>query len=105
MTATSNKLLNLTLGQLVLINSVVTVVYMTINSFVCQDGLTGGECVKHLDNQVFKFQIVVNLLFTGYYLLKQDKGKWRILILNLLFVIIIYMITATLHSISKSGLF
>lgn len=90
---------------MVLANSFVIIVFMTINSFVCEDGLSGGECVKHLDNRVFLFQIVTNLLFTTYYLLKIDKGKWSILLLNILLTTIIYVVVATLHSISKAGLF
>jgi hypothetical protein len=105
MTATADKLLKLTLGQMVLINSVVIIVFITINSFVCPDGLSGGECVKHLDNRVFLFQMIANLLFTGYYLLKIDKSKWGILTLNLFLTTIIYIAAATLHSISKAGLF
>ena len=105
MTAPKNKLLMLTLGQMVLVNAVVVIVFMTINSFVCPDGLSGGECVKHLDNKFFLFQMVANLLFAGYYLLKVDRNKWGVLSLNLFLTTIIYIIAATLHSISKAGLF
>ena len=61
-----NKLINLTLGQMVLINSVVIIVFMTVNSFVCPDGLIGGDCIKQLDNRVFVFQMLANFLFAGY---------------------------------------
>ena len=105
MTATTNKLSKLTLGQMVFTNSIVIIVFMTINSFVCEDGLSGGECVKHLDNQVFLFQLVTNLLFAVYYLLKIDKSKSSVLLLNLVLTTIIYVVAATLHSISKAGLF
>lgn len=101
----ANKLSKLTWGQMVLVNSVMIIVFMTVNSFVCQDGLSGGECVKHLDNRVFLFQMTANLLFTGYYLFKIDKSKWGILSLNLFLTAIIYIVAATLHSISKAGLF
>jgi hypothetical protein len=105
MTATTNKLTRLTLGQMVFINSIVIIVFMTINSYVCSDGLVGGDCVKHLDNRFFLFQMTANLFFAGYYLLKIDKGKWGILTFNLLLTTIIYIIAATLHSILKAGLF
>lgn len=105
MTATTNKFSRLTLGQMVFANSIVIIVFMTINSFVCSDGLVGGECVKHLDNQVFPFQIVSNLLFAVYYLLQIDRSKWGVLLLNLLLTTIVYVVAATLHSISKAGLF
>ncbi len=78
---------------------------MTINSFVCSDGLGGGDCVKHLDNRAFLFQIIANLFFAGYYLLKINNGKWGILSLNFLLIIVGYIISATLHSILKAGLF
>ena len=104
MAVKENKLLKLTLGQMVLINSVVILVFMIVNSFVCPDGLSGGECVKQLDNRLFLLQMITNFLFAGY-LLKIDKGKWGILTLNLFLTTIIYIIAATLHSISKAGLF
>jgi len=105
MTARENKLLKLTLGQMVLINSVVIIVFMTVNSFVCPDGLSGGECVKQLDNSLFVFQMIANFLFAGYYLHKIDKGKWVILLINIFLTTIIYIVAGTLHSISKAGLF
>lgn len=90
---------------MVLVNSGVMIVYMVINSSVCEDGMSGGECVKHLDNQIFLFQMVVNLLFSGYCLVKVDRSKWGILLLNLLLITIIYVAFAAAHSISKAGLF
>ena len=99
-----NKLLNLTLGQMVFINSFVILVFMTVNSVVCPDRLTGGGCVKHLDNRIFLIQMIANFLFGGY-LLGIDKSKWGIVTLNLFLTTIIYIISATLHSISKAGLF
>lgn len=104
MPAKENKFLKLTLGQMVLINTVVILVFMTVNSSVCPDGLSGGVCVKHLDNRIFLVQMIANFLFAGY-LLGIDKGKWGIVTLNLLLTTIIYIIAATLHSISKAGLF
>ena len=100
-----NKLTKLTLGQMVLINSVATIVFMTFNSFVCPDGLIGGDCVKQLDNRVFLFQIIANFLFAGYYLHKIDKDKWVMLLVNIFLTIAIYFVAGTLHSISKAGLF
>jgi hypothetical protein len=100
-----DKLLKLTLVQVVLINSIVIIVFMKISSLVCPDGPYGGGCVKHFDNRVFMFQIIANLLFTGYYLFRIDRNKWVMLLLNLLLTSIIYIVAATLHSISKAGLF
>jgi len=90
---------------MVFINSILIIAFMIINSFFCPDGLIGGECVKHLDNRVFLFQMTANLLFAGYYLFKINKGKWGILFLNILLTTIIYVVAATLHSISKAGLY
>ena len=105
MATTSDKLLKLTLGQMVFTNAIVIILFMTVNSFVCEDGLIGGDCVKHLDNQIFSFQIAVNFLFAGYYIFKIDKSKWSIIWLYFLLTTIIYIVAATLHSISKTGLF
>lgn len=105
MAATTKKLSNLTLGKMVFVNSIVIIIFMTFNSIVCEGGMSGGMCVKHLDNQIFPFQIVANFLFAAYYLLKIDKSKWGILLLNLVLTIIIYIVAATIHSISKAGLF
>ena len=104
MATKENKLLILTLGQMLLINSVVIFVFMTVNSFVCPHGLSGGECVKHLDNRIFILQMIANFFFAGY-LLKIDKNKWSILTFNIFLTIIIYLVAGTLHSISKAGLF
>lgn len=90
---------------MVLINFVVIIVFMTVNSIVCPDGLSGGECVKRLDNRVFLFQMIANFLFAWYYLLRINKGKWQILLVNIFLTTIIYIIAGTLHSISKAGLF
>lgn len=100
-----NKLTTPTLGQMILINSVVIIVFMTVNSFVCADGSVRGDCVKHLDNRVFLFQMIANFLFAGYYLHKIDKGKWGMLLVNIFLTIAIYFVAGTLHSISYAGLF
>jgi hypothetical protein len=78
---------------------------MTVNSMLCEGGLTGGECVKHKDNDIFFYQMGVNLLFSIYYLAVINKKKWIMLLVNYLVMLIFYVITATLHSISKAGLF
>lgn len=105
MTTITNTISKLTLGQMFFANAMLIVVYMTINSFVCEDGFSGGECVKHLDNRVFIFQVAANVLFAMYCLFKIGKGKWGILFFNILLTIIVYIIAVTLHSISKAGLF
>ena len=105
MIAKANKLAKLTLGQMVLINSAVITVFIIVNSIVCGDGLIGGECVKDLDSRIFIIQMINNILFAVYYLYKIDKSKWGILILNAIVTTVIFIIAATLHSISKAGLF
>jgi hypothetical protein len=100
-----NKLTKLTLGQMVLINLLVIIVFMTVNSFVCPNGSIGGECVKRWDNRVFLIQMIANFLFAGYYLHKVDKYKWRMFLVNIFLTIAIYYVAGTLHSISKAGLF
>ena len=90
---------------MVLINSFVIIVFMTVNSILCPDGLSGGACVKQLDNRVFLVQMIANFLYAAYYLHKIDKGKWVMLLVNILLTTVIYIVAATLHSISKAGLF
>lgn len=78
---------------------------MTVNSYICQDGLSGGECVKEKDNFMFLILIGLNIAFYIFYLLKADSKKWLMLLLNLLLTGVIYVIAAVIHSITKAGLF
>jgi hypothetical protein len=78
---------------------------MYVVSYICPDGLLGGECVKKFDNRMFFVLLGLNVLFSLYYLVKVDKNKWGVLLLNLIIVTVIYVVCATLHSISKAGLF
>jgi hypothetical protein len=105
MTERKTKLQTLTLGQIVFTNTVVIIAFMSINSFVCPDGSIGGNCVKRLDERIFLLQMIANFLFAWYYLSRIDKSKWRMHLVNILLTIVIYFLAATLHSISKAGLF
>jgi hypothetical protein len=78
---------------------------MIINSFVCRDGFSGGECVKSLDNRIFFVQVSVYIVLSIVYVFKFDKRKWWKLLLGLLAITVIYVVAATLHSISKAGMF
>ena len=91
--------------QLCLVNILFIFAFMIVNSTLCDDGLSGGECVKHLDNNMFLFQMGINLAFSIYYLVVINKKKWDMLVLNYLIMLVFYAIAATLHSISKAGLF
>jgi hypothetical protein len=104
MKVTANKLSELTLGLLVFVNSLAIIIYMAFISLICEDGLSGGLCVKQLDNRFFLVQIFINLCFTTFYILKINKRKWGILLINLLLTTVIYTVAAALHSISKAGL-
>ena len=100
-----NKLQKLQVGHLILSNLLFIILFMVINSIICEDGLTGGECVKHKDNFIFIIQMVLNFLFYVFYLIIVDRKKWGMLLVNVLLTGVIYIIAATLHSTTKSGLF
>jgi hypothetical protein len=99
-----NKLSNLSLGKLILINTAAIIAFMSINSLICSNE-GNGDCIKKLDNRVFLFQIIANFLFAWYYIIKIDKAKWIMLLVNILLITAIYFVAGTLHSISKAGLF
>ena len=86
-------------------NIVIIILAMYVISYFCADGLLGGECVKKYGNRMYFVLLGVNLLFLLYYLIKLDKHKLGILLLNIVIVSVVYTICAILHSISKSGLF
>jgi len=95
----------LSFGYLIGINSIVILAFMLITSFVCPEGLSGGECVKSLDNKIFFIQVVVYLFMSIVYLVKFDNRKWLKLLVGLIVITLIYVLAATMHSISKAGLF
>ena len=94
-----------TLKDIVLINVVILITFMVIASFMCDDGLTGGECVKNYDNRFFSILIFANVLFSTFTLYKSGSRKLGMLLLNILIMIILFFVFATCHSISKVGLF
>jgi hypothetical protein len=93
------------LKDIVLINVVILVMFMVFASYICDDGLEGGECVKNYDNRFFPLLIFSNVLFSVFTIYKGGFEKAGMLLLNILIVIILFFVFATCHSISKAGLF
>ena len=100
-----NKLYNINLKFLVISNLIAMGLYMTINSFICEDGLSGGECVKNNDNKLFLIQIAINSILLIVNLWK--NGSKSLIMFSKFFSLLIltYSILGTIHSISKAGLF
>jgi hypothetical protein len=82
-----------------------TEILMICASLFCEDGLMGGECVKHFDNKMFLVLMTVNLIGGLIYIFKTNKKRWLAIFLSILITSVLYVIMATLHSISKAGLF
>ena len=100
------KILNkTTLLHLLGTNTLFIIIFMTLNSQLCSDGYSGGQCVKDKDNFMFFILIGLNIAFSLFYLSKADTKKWPILLGNLLLTIVIYFVAAIIHSISTAGLF
>lgn len=78
---------------------------MIFASHFCEDGLLGGECVKHLDNKMFLVLIITNLIGGLTYIIKTNRKRWLVIYLSVLVTSFLYVIMAALHSISKAGLF
>ena len=78
---------------------------MICASLFCEDGLIGGECVKHFDNKMFVMLIMINLIGGLIYIFKTSGKRWLAIFLSILLTSVLYVIMATLHSISKAGLF
>ncbi|RZJ57999.1 MAG: hypothetical protein EOO55_02005 [Hymenobacter sp.] len=101
----AKRLYNITAGKLISANVISIVVFMITNSVICPESYTGGECVKDLDNRVFFYQILLNILFACIYLTTIKNSKWLAFIINLIATAIFYVVAATFHSISKAGIF
>lgn len=99
-----NKLSQINLKYLILINGIVMLMFMTINSFYCKEGLIGGDCVKRNDNVAFLIQKSINIVFSIYFIVAIDKKKWVLFLLNFISLIILYTMLATIHSITKAGI-
>ena len=95
---------NLTLKNVLSVNILITIFFMIINSILCEEGLSGGECVKHKDNFAFTIQICLNLILTLLVVLV-DRSKAKILILNIGITLAFFVVAGTLYSISKAGFF
>lgn len=95
---------NINLKFLLLVNFVFILIFMNIVSLTCPDNYAGIECVHSRDKKFFLLQCLLNLIFSAIYLIKIDKSKWKIFLLNFILLPMIYMIMAIIHSISKCGL-
>ncbi len=91
--------------KLVATNFFVMLILMIYASLFCEDGLKGGECVKHFDNKMFLVLLMVNLVGGLIYIFKTSGRRWLAIFLGILLTSVLYVIMATLHSISKAGLF
>jgi hypothetical protein len=95
----------LSFGALIGANSLIMLCFMVINSFVCPGGFTGSECVKNWDSRIFFIQGFGYVVLSIVYLFNFDRRKWLKLLLGLLTITVIYVVAATLHSITKAGMF
>jgi uncharacterized membrane-anchored protein YitT (DUF2179 family) len=93
------------LKDIVSINVVIMIAFMVVSSYVCDNGLTGGECTKHYDNRFFIIIILVNLSFSVFSIYKNGWRKLGMLFLNLMILIMLFTVFATLHSVFTVGLF
>jgi ABC-type transport system involved in cytochrome c biogenesis permease subunit len=91
--------------KIVAINFLVMIIFMICASLICENGLMGGECVKHADNKMFLVLLMVNLIGGLIYIFKSNRKGWLTIFLSIFLTSVLYVIMATLHSISKAGLF
>jgi hypothetical protein len=96
---------NTSLKNLILLNTIVMLIYMMLNSTICGDGLSGGECIKHKDNLLFFIQLVINLILLVANVQKNGRKNLPKFLKLFAILIFIYIILATIHSISKAGFF
>jgi hypothetical protein len=98
------NLKNINLTFLLLFNFVFTLIFMNIVSLNCPDNYSGIECVHNNDNLLFFIQVILNLVFPIFYLIKIEKLKWKIFLINIILLPMIYIVMAFFHSISHCGL-
>ncbi len=96
--------MRVSITKLIGVNSFIILGFMVANSLICPAGFSGGECVKKLDNKIFVYQMVIYLILSGL-LIFFRKVKWPILAVGFLGTIIFYIVAATVHSITKAGIF
>ena len=91
--------------KLVLGNFIIILAFMIYFSFYCGDNFIGGECVKNLDNKMYFGLLTVNIIGGIIYFIKTKNNILLSFFLNIIITTIIYIVMATIHSISKAGLF
>lgn len=91
--------------RLVIGNSLIILIFMICSSFYCGESFIGGECVKRVDNRMFIVLLSTNIIGGIFYYIKTKKNILLSLILNIIITSVLYVVMATIHSISKAGLF
>lgn len=69
-------------------------------------GYIGGSLSKEYGNVFFLILVVLNLLYSLYYVIRinHSSEKISLLVLNIVVIFITYIVCATIHSIFKVGL-
>jgi hypothetical protein len=91
--------------RLILGNLLIILAFMICTSFYCGESFIGGECVKRLDGKMYFVLLTINILGGIVYFIKTRKNILITLLVNILIATIFYIFLATMHSISKAGLF
>jgi len=98
--------MKISICKLSLINTIVIILAMIMIYYITPLGYEGGILGKKYGNIFFIIPVVLNLLYSFYYVIKINHTPKRILffLLNLITIFVVYVICAVIHSISKIGL-
>ncbi len=92
--------------KLFIINIIAIVLSMILIYHFTPSGYEGGALGKEYGNIFFLILVVLNLLYSLYYVIRinHSSEKISLLVLNLVVIFVTYTICATIHSIFKVGL-
>ena len=98
--------MNISIRKLVLINTIIIIFSMILIYYFTPEGYEGGMLGKKYGNITFLILVVLNLLYSFYYVIRINHTPKKILflLLNLSVVYVVYFVCAIFHSISKVGL-
>jgi len=96
---------NISIRKLLLINIIIIIFSMILIYHFTPEGYEGGMLGKKYGNITFLILVVLNLLYSSYYVIRINHTPKKIfpLLLNLSVIFIIYFVCAVFHSISKVG--
>jgi hypothetical protein len=93
--------MNISIRKLLLINTIIIILSMILIYHLTPEGYEGGISGKKYGNITFLTLVVLNLLYSFYYVIRinHTPKKMLFLFLNLGAIFVVYFVCAVFHSI------